>query len=119
MKFFSAALFFVISFCSLYCISQLSMMYSESKTAKNEYDTKGFVFGFLFYSLDSFVVEPDGYTPNVIETIDQTIAENLVPYGDESNVQNVIVIQLESFGDRTTFQELSWKRIRCPLSVLL
>lgn len=103
VKFFSAALFFVISFCSLYCISQLNMMYSESKTAKNEYDTKGFVFGFLFYSLDSFVVEPEGYTPNVIETIDQTIAENFVPYGDESNVQNVIVIQLESFGDPYDF----------------
>ena len=99
VKFFSASLFFVIAFCSVYCMSQLSMLHSESKTAKNEYDTKGFVFSFIFYSFDSFVVEPEGYTTTVIETIAQNIEENFVPYGEESNVQNVIVIQLESFGD--------------------
>lgn len=103
VKMLSSALFFVIAFCSVYCMSQLSMLYSESKTAKSEYDTKGFVFSFLFYSLDSFVVEPEGYTPTVIESINQNVAEKYTPYEEESNVQNVIVIQLESFGDPYDF----------------
>ncbi|MFR1517624.1 MAG: LTA synthase family protein [Clostridia bacterium] len=99
----SGILFFMIAFCGVYYMSNLNLMHSESKTAKSEYDTKGFVYSFLFYSLDSFVVEPEGYAPTVIETINQNIAENYIPYGTESNVQNVIVIQLESFGDPYDF----------------
>lgn len=97
------AAFMLAAFCSVYLMSGLAMMETESKTAKNEYDTKGFVYGFLFYSFDSFVVQPEGYDSTVIEMINKNIEQNYVPYEEDSNVQNVIVIQLESFSDPYDF----------------
>ena len=104
LKLITSSLFVVLVFCSVFYMSKLSAMSSESKTAKSEYDTKGFVYSFLFYSIDSFVARPAGYDPTVIQSINKKIEEEYVPYGEgASNVQNVIVIQLESFADPYDF----------------
>lgn len=103
VRLLGGAAFLLIAFCSVYLMSGLDMMSTESKTAKGEYDTKGFVYGFLFYSFDSFVSQPLGYDPTVIESINTNIEENYIPYEEESDVQNVIVIQIESFADPYDF----------------
>mgnify|MGYP003299475036 CR=1 FL=1 len=96
---FAFYVFVMLVFCSVYFISSMAFMQTESKTGKNEYDKKGFVYSFLFYSVDSLVVEPDGYNSTVIDTIYDTVDEKYTGYDAPSNVQNVIVIQLESFCD--------------------
>lgn len=100
IRLLSSMLFVLIVCVSVYTMSSLKIMKSESKTAKSEFDNKGFVYSFLFYSLDSFVVEPDGYGKPMINTIYDTLEKNFEPFDEkDSNVQNIIVIQLESFAD--------------------
>ena len=99
VRMFASFIFVMIVFCSVYFISGMSFMQSESKTGKNEYDRKGFVYSFLFYSVDSLVVEPEGYSDTIIHSIYETVDEEYIPYQESSNVQNVIAVQLESFCD--------------------
>ncbi len=114
MRFLCGAAFLIAAFCCVYLMSGLQIMNTESKTAKDEYDRKGFVYSFLFYSFDSFVVVPDGYAPTVIETINKNIEQNYVPYDEPSQVQNVIVIQLESFSDPYLFPGIVLERDPIP-----
>lgn len=104
IKLICSTLFLVVAFCGIFYMSKLNVMSSESKTAKAEYDKKGFVYSFLFYSVDSFVKQPEGYGATVIETINDKIKNEYQSYGNGTdNVQNVIVIQLESFTDPGNF----------------
>lgn len=99
VKMLASFIFVMLVISSVYIISSMEFMQTESKTGKDEYDKKGFVYSFLFYSVDSFVMEPEGYDQTVIDVINDTIESEFIPYDGQSNPQNVIVIQLESFCD--------------------
>ncbi|MBR5786912.1 MAG: LTA synthase family protein [Clostridia bacterium] len=114
VRMISSFVFVMLVFCSVYFISSMAFMQTESKTGKNEYDKKGFVYSFLFYSVDSLVVEPDGYNSTVIDTIYDTVDEKYTGYDAPSNVQNVIVIQLESFCDILKYPGLKLEKDPMP-----
>lgn len=99
VRMFASFLFVMLVFCSLYFISGMSFMQTDKKTGKNEYDKKGFVYSFLFYSVDSVVVEPVGYGDTIIKSIYDKVENEYVPYQTPSNAQNVIVVQLEALTD--------------------
>ena len=99
VKMLASFIFVMLVISSVYIISSMEFMQTERKTGKDEYDNKGFVYSFLFYSVDSFVIEPDGYDETVIDVIYDTVESEYVSYGQQSNPQNIIVIQLESFCD--------------------
>lgn len=115
VKLFSSLLFVMLVISSMYFVGKLSFMRAESKTGKSEYDNKGFVYGFLFYSLDSFVVEPEGYSLSVIDSINNNVNNYYAGIEDnESNVQNVIAIQLESFCDPYEYPGIVLERDPMP-----
>ncbi len=114
IKLFSSFLFVMIVISSMYFVGMLNFMAAESKTGKSEYDSKGFVYSFLFYSLDSFVVEPDGYSPTLIESIHTNVNIAYMDEDDTSNVQNVIAIQLESFCDPYEYPGLMLEKDPIP-----
>lgn len=115
VKLFSSLMFVMLVVSSLYFVGRLDFMKAESKTGKSEYDSKGFVYSFLFYSLDSFVVEPEGYNFSIIDSIQNNVENNYIETEDEKNgVQNVIAIQLESFCDPYEYPGLVLERDPMP-----
>ena len=114
VRMFGSFLFVMVVFCSVYFISGLSFMQTESKTGKDEYDRKGFVYSFLFYSVDSLVVEPEGYDRTIIENIYDNVENSYIPFKNPSNVQNVIAVQLESFCDINTYPGLKTEKDPMP-----
>ncbi|MBE7058028.1 MAG: hypothetical protein E7387_02870 [Ruminococcaceae bacterium] len=114
VKMIASLIFVMIVVSSVYLVSGMSFMQTESRTGKDEYDKKGFVYSFLFYSVDSLVVEPEGYDETVIDVIYDTVEEEYIPYDGQSNPQNVIVIQLESFCDILNYPGLKLEEDPMP-----
>lgn len=114
VKMIASLIFVMIVISSVYFVSGMQFMQTESRTGKNEYDKKGFVYSFLFYSVDSLVVEPEGYDSTVIDVINETVESEYVPYDIPSNPQNVIVIQLESFCDILNYPGLKLEEDPMP-----
>lgn len=114
VKMIASLIFVMIVISSVYLVSGMSFMQTESRTGKDEYDKKGFVYSFLFYSVDSLVVEPEGYDETVIDVIYDTVESEYVPYDGQSNPQNVIVIQLESFCDILNYPGLKLEEDPMP-----
>ncbi len=84
---------------SFFGVRQLSYTDSEGKYVRGNYFKYGFPFSFFNYAFDSSVSEPDNYSQSVIDEIKANVEKNYKEPADKKEVQNVIVIQLESFCD--------------------
>lgn len=95
-----AAVLLVSSFLN---VRQLSYTSFVGKYVRANFFTNGFPFSFFNYAIDSYLSAPDGYSQYKLEEIREKVEETYQAPQEKKEVQNVIVIQMESFCDPYLF----------------
>ncbi|MBE7064843.1 MAG: LTA synthase family protein [Ruminococcaceae bacterium] len=94
----------IVSVTSFFGVRGLSYTNTQNKYVRATYHTNGFIFSFFNYVLNSTVTEPVGYSSETAGEIIEDVKNDYKPVTDSKEVQNVIVIQLESFCDPYLFK---------------
>lgn len=87
---------------------------TRERLLKNIFFHDGFVYSFINYSFKSGVTVPKGYNEDTIAELIKTIEERGKLTGELPDIQNLIVIQLESFADPYLFPESTYERDPIP-----
>lgn len=92
-----------IAVTGFFGVRGLSYTNTQNKYVRATYHTNGFVYSFFNYVLNSVDLEPDDYTTETAMSIIDNVEKDYKSVGQAKDVQNVIVIQLESFADPYLF----------------
>lgn len=108
----------VVLAASFLSVRNLSYTAFSGKYVRANYFSNGFPFCFFSYALDSHLRAPNGYSPYRIEEIREKVQEVYTPPKEKKEVQNVIVIQMESFCDPYLFarkyEDITFERDPMP-----
>lgn len=108
----------IVAVVSFFGVRGLSYTNTQNKYVRATYHTNGFAYSFFNYVLNSTVTEPDGYSPETATDIIADVEKSYTSTANPVEVQNVIVVQLESFCDpylfRNAYPDLEFERDPMP-----
>lgn len=108
----------IVTVVSFFGVRGLSYTNIHNKYVRATYHTNGFSYSFFNYVLNSIVTEPDGYSVETAHDITKNTENSYKSVGKAKDVQNVIVIQLESFADpylfKNAYPDLKFERDPMP-----
>lgn len=107
-----------IAVTGFFGVRGLSYTNTQNKYVRATYHTNGFVYSFFNYVLNTVVTEPDDYTTESALKIIENVEKDYKSVGTPKDVQNVIVVQLESFADpylfKKAYPDLTFERDPMP-----